>query len=173
MQLYLLASFLENEDGVKLSKLSEPELFYYILEYMKSKRLGSLENAGMSRLLCLQDTVNEMTTVFITSEHSSSSSPVTVPVLSTHSTHKEDIPTLPTNSNDSLNVSGSRMHIDQVVGISDMAAFFSHRQFKIQVVKFQILGQKYIYYIHIPIFVNKLMRLLIQGCPSRRLLELY
>lgn len=131
-QLYQLAASLENEDGGELSKLSKPELFYYISDYMKSKKLQSLEDAGMSRLLHLQDMVNEMTIVGIAPEHSRSSSPVTIPVLSTHTTHKENISTLPINSNDSLNVSGSKMHTDQVVRISDMAAFLSRREFKIQ-----------------------------------------
>ena len=131
-QLYQLAATLDNEDDAELSKLSEPGLFYHISDYIKSEKLQDLEDAGMSRLLHLQDTVNEMTATN-PSAHSRSSSPTDIPVPPMHTTGNEDTDShTPPTHHVSVNTGGLKTHIDQVVRITDVTALLPRREFKIQ-----------------------------------------
>lgn len=57
-QLYSLASSLEDERGLEVPKVTgtnEPELFEFIVDYMKSDQLRTLEDEGMSCLLIIKD----------------------------------------------------------------------------------------------------------------------
>ncbi|XP_036423626.1 uncharacterized protein LOC118806323 [Colossoma macropomum] len=62
-QLRTLAAALESEqteEALNVSTLSEPELYYYITDYVKSEKLQSLEDEGMSCLLLLCDMISEL-----------------------------------------------------------------------------------------------------------------
>lgn len=62
-QLYSLASSLEDERGLEVPKVTgtnEPELFEFIVDYMKSDQLRTLEDEGMSCLLIIKDKIDEL-----------------------------------------------------------------------------------------------------------------
>lgn len=62
-QLYRLASSLEDERDTAVPEVTgtnEPELFEFIVDYMKSDQLKKLEDEGMSRLLTIRDKSDEL-----------------------------------------------------------------------------------------------------------------
>ncbi len=62
-QLYKLASSLEDERDTAVPEVTgtnEPELFEFIVDYMKSDQLKKLEDEGMSCLLTIRDKIDEL-----------------------------------------------------------------------------------------------------------------
>lgn len=63
-QLYKVAVSLEDEWEVDIPAVTgsnEPELFEYLVGYMKSDQLMDLEDRGLSRLLIIRDEIEELT----------------------------------------------------------------------------------------------------------------
>lgn len=64
-QLQKLASELDNgqeEESTDTFSLTEPELYDFIVDFAKSEMLRSLEDEGLSRLLFLNEVIDELLT---------------------------------------------------------------------------------------------------------------
>ena len=143
-QLYKLAASLEEEENSELSELSEPELFYYIIDFLKSKKLMGLEDAGMACLLALQDDINDLLGLRASSNQTSPLSQrrgSAVLALRTDNIASPcqsiPIPMGRVNCNSDSGGRGGAGNLPlpattQVVKISDVAAFLPRREFKIQ-----------------------------------------
>jgi len=62
-QLHSLALSLEDERGLEIPEVTgtnEPELFEFIVDYMKSDQLRKLEDEGMSSLLIIKDKIDDL-----------------------------------------------------------------------------------------------------------------
>lgn len=111
-QLYNIAVSLEDEREVDIPAVTgsnEPELFEYLVGYMKSDQLMDLEDHGLSRLLIIRDEIEELT--INKNQHA--------PALDSVSSDNE--------------VRGGPTVTEQVPGLvrlTDVAAFLPRREFK-------------------------------------------
>lgn len=166
-QLYQLAATLvENEDSSELAEKSEPQLYYFISDYLKSDKLMNLEDEGMSHLLSFQDKINELLASKDSSGQpdgkqgrvkeatrgtaaqeaaASNTSPQTDYAVQTTLTapHVYSEGCVTTNR---LNAQSNMS--DQWVKLTDVAAFLPRREFKIQGGQISDIGSE-ISYAHI------------------------
>lgn len=166
----------EEESTLNPVDLSEPELYDFIVDYLRSERLSGLEDEGMSQLLILNDMLTDLLAKEVEVEKSDSTAPLQTdyilshqpdPVTPTHLDHTcpdlhqtsgtsvsntqglprdRDTHTSPkhymalpsarsTTRGDS-GVSPGRTSpptsiVDQVVRLTDVAALFPRREFKL------------------------------------------
>ena len=131
----------EGQQDQDLSALSEPELFYFITDFVKSDQLKELEDEGLSRLLFLNDIIDRLLTGKNDSQSAGGDATTTPPHIPDHQTatvttdnplanhgHRTKLTRDPaTRDRESVHSSVS----EQVVRFTDVAAYLPRREFKV------------------------------------------